>query len=168
MIDQSTSNQTVRPQLVMAIATQSLAIALVAISAALFEPRFTAFHAFAYALVLCLSGCAVYFAFHASREQRRQRLLKRRKPRERSPWGELRTNVADPYSDRLARFLDHTTSVDNTGSPISWPAGYHPVADTNSRMPFWSRVDLPTEPNAAKPVWLIRRILQRIRDAVRR
>lgn len=97
------------------------------------------------------------------RRKRRNRLLRKAlgKP---SPWGERRTETADPYEDRLASFL--TRSVDTAGSgPVGFDEDIPPAMDSSRR--FWSLFDLPQDSVEPKPQSYIRRLLYRIRIAVR-
>lgn len=81
-----------------------------------------------------------------------------------SPWGERRTEKADPYEDPLASFL--VKSVERTETNSVGVGDKAPPVGNNSRH-FWSLFDLPKDSVEPKPESYIRRLLYRIRVAIR-
>ena len=98
------------------------------------------------------------------RRKRRNRLLRRAlgKP---SLWGERRLEPADPYEDRLASFLVKSVAPTD-GSPSHGFEEEAPPSRSSSRR-YWSLFDLPQDSVEPKPDGYIRRLLYRIRIAIR-
>lgn len=105
---------------------------------------------------------ALWMSILVGRYNRRHRILYSRELRHahglRSPWGEKRTEVSGPYADRLAHFLANSIEPDSTQN----------LAErAPSTTPFWSYFDLPQDTTEPKPTWYLRRMLLRIKEAVR-
>ena len=109
-----------------------------------------------------LIGFCVWLGTITSVYNMRHRQLRYRRRRQelgmRSPWGEVRTEAAKPFSSRLSSFVESTpedSAPDSTEQPEAYSSGK-----------YWSLVDMPRDVNEPKPAWFIRRILVRIRQTV--
>lgn len=115
--------------------------------------------------VLWLAGAPGRKRRQANSELRRKGML-------RSPWGQIRTTDPQPFSERLNAFKSAYEAGDTQIEEGSQEAGVATSlsgdqADSyQSAMSYWSIVDVPRDIEPPKPVWYLRRMLQRIRDAL--
>lgn len=99
-------------------------------------------------------------AMASSLQSRQDRIAKRKANRQRSPWGEIRTTEPSPFNDRLSSFIVRTeTTIERQAAAAN--------AIRQSGQLWCNEEQLASEPTDPKPTWFIRRLLNRIRDAVR-
>ncbi len=106
------------------------------------------------------------------RKRRQAREELRRRGAIRSPWGQVRTTDPQPFAERLTAFKSAygaSASQNEEDSQVSVEAIPLPGDQDDSfqsAMSYWSIVDVPRDIEPPKPVWYLRRMLQRIRDAL--
>ena len=105
-------------------------------------------------------GGLVFFIAYKTADARRRSPQVPSARRKEKPLRHPPAHQPAPFDRRLARFVRHAPPL------IDQSVSDDDALDPPSRMPFWSIVD-PRTWHGPKPAALIRRLLERIRDAVR-
>ena len=114
----------------------------------------------------------LWLAGSPGRKRREAQSELRRKGIIRSPWGQVRTTDPQPFADRLNAFKSAYGAEDAQVEESSQDVGETTSLSADqgdsykSAMSYWSIVDVPRDIEPPKPVWYLRRMLRRIRDAL--